>query len=362
MTALQALLANAPDLSLAIGGLLIGALFGMTLAATNYCVMGAISDWHTSGNTGRLGAVALAAATAIIGAQVLDSAGIVDLSKSIYLNSRLNWLGALGGGLLFGFGMVYAGGCPSRALVRSSGGDMRALLVLLVLAIAAFATISGILGTTRVGIDKATALDVQQLGITNQSLTSVLTHAGAQHAAARLASIALLVVPLLYFAFRFSRVWEKPSNLFAGLLVGALVVAGWTLTSLAADEFQANPAQLSSLSFVRPVADAIDWIERSTALGLPGFGAMSVFGVLIGAFVTNWSRGLCHISGFADRPDLQRHMLGAVMMGVGGVMALGCSIGQGVSGISTLSLQSVLACSAIFSGAVLALKKLEREL
>ncbi len=355
MTALQAIISANPDMALSAGGLLIGVLFGAIVSATNFCTMGAISDWYSSGTTGRLGSVALAAAIAIIGAQALDAAGVTDLSKSIYLNPRLNWIGAIAGGLLFGTGMVYAGGCPSRTLVRAGSGDLRALVSLFVLAITAFATISGVFGSLRVGLDAATALDVKRMGVSTQSLTDLT----GVH---RLITTALIAGPLLLFALLRARILSEPGNLAAGLSVGGLAVAGWALTGLAMDEFAPSPAQPASLSFVRPVADAIDWIERSTALGLPGFGAASVFGVLLGALLVSAASGRLSLAAFADKSDLKRHIFGAAAMGIGGVLALGCSIGQGITGISTLSAQSLIAAAAIFAGAVIGLKRLERSL
>lgn len=355
MTALLALVSANPDAALTAGGLLIGLLFGALASATNFCTMGAISDWQSAGSTGRLGAVALAAATAIIGAQLLDAAGVTDLSKSVYLNPRLNWLGGIAGGLLFGGGMVYAGGCPSRSLVRAGSGDLRAIVSLIVLAIAAYATISGVFGSLRVGLDGATALDVKRFGAATQSLTDLT-------GLTRVVAAALVASPLLLFAIARGGVLSEPGNLVAGLGVGLLAVGGWLLTGLAHDEFAASPVPPASLSFVRPVADAIDWIERSTALGLPGFGAASVFGVLIGAFMASAMTGRLNVAAFADQDDLKRHILGAAAMGIGGVLALGCSIGQGITGLSTLSVQSILAAAAIFAGAVLGLKRLERSL
>jgi uncharacterized protein len=363
MQALSALFNGAPDAALAAAGVLIGAAFGAVLSATNYCVMGAISDWRTIGSFGRLGAVAVAAVTAILGSQLLDFLGVVDLSKSIYLSPRINWAGALLGGLLFGIGMVYAGGCPSRGLVRASGGDLRAAMALAVMSIAAFATISGVLGRLRVAIEASSAVDAKLLSANSQSISAVFGGiSGSSSAAATAVAIAIVVLPLLYFAIARAQVLSQPRNLLGGLAVGVLAICGWLATAFATDEFAKAPAQLASLSFVRPVADAIDWIERSTALGLPGFGAASVFGVLIGGFAANaWSGGL-KLSGFADVRDACRHIFGAIAMGVGGVLALGCSIGQGVSGISTLSLQSLIACAAIVVGAVFGLNRLEKSL
>ena len=362
MTALRDAILAAPDAALSLGGLAIGFAFGLALAATNYCVMGAVSDWRLGGDKGRLGAAALAAVVAILGAQALDVAGITDLSKSIYLTPRLNWLGALGGGLLFGFGMVYAGGCPSRTLVRAGGGDLRALVSLLTIALAALAALSGIFGSARMALSTAASVDFAARGLATQSFSDVIVNLGVDRATARTAAAALIVIPLTVFAFGPARLLSTPRNVAAGVSVGLLATLSWALTGLAADDMAANPVAPSSLSFVRPVADAVDWIERSTALGLPGFGAASVFGVLLGSFAYAAITGQLRFSGFADGDDLKRHILGAAAMGIGGILAVGCSIGQGVTGLSTLSIQSMIAAAAILGGAVLALERLKRTL
>jgi uncharacterized protein len=362
MQALRSLIALWPDAALSIAGLVIGMAFGALLAATNYCVMGAVSDWRLSGSMGRLGAAAVAAATAITTAQFLATMGIVDLSKSIYLGPRINWAGAIGGGLLFGMGMVYAGGCPSRALVRAGGGDVRGMIVLVVLAIAAYATISGVFGNIRVALDNATAIDVRSLGVTTQGFAELLRTTGLSASLARLAAAAVVTLPLLAFAFGTASIGSQSRCLMSGIGVGLLAASGWLVTGLASDELASNPMQPTSLSFVRPVADAVDWIERSTALGLPGFGASSVFGVIAGSFFSRLLNGGLQLTAFASSNDLKRHLAGAIAMGIGGVLALGCSIGQGVTGISTLSIQSLIACVAIIAGAVLGLNMIEREL
>jgi uncharacterized membrane protein YedE/YeeE len=362
MQALAALIANSPDAAMTGGGLLIGALFGFLAQQFNYCTMGAISDWRLGGNLERLGAVALAAAVAIIGAQALDAYGVTDLSRSIYLSPRINWLGAIAGGLIFGAGMVYAGGCPSRTLVRAGGGDMRGILTLCVMAITAYATISGVLSSPRMAIDRATAIDLKSHAVASQGLDQFLILAGLTAESARWTAALLISLPLLGFAIGKARILGSLRNILAGVSVGGLAVAGWALTGMAVDDFSVAPVQPASLSFVKPVGDAIDWLERSTALGLPSFGAASVFGVLAGACLASWIAGKARLAGFSDRSDVMRHLSGGVAMGIGGVMALGCSIGQGVTGISTLSVQSLMACTAIVAGAVLALMRLERKL
>ncbi len=309
MSALNDILATSPQLWLTLGGFVIGLMFGALAQATNYCVMGAVSDWRLAGDVSRLGAAALAAAVAILGAQALDAGGVTHLAGSIYLVPRLNWVGAIGGGLLFGYGMVYAGGCPSRALVRAGSGDLRALVALLALAVAALVALSGVLAGFRVGLDRATAIDLGGMGFATQSTSEVLSVLGLSSGAARTPGIVLIGGPLLIFALGPARVLSSPLNLVGGLGVGLIVSLGWALTGLAADDMAANPVAPASLTFGKPIADAIDWLERATALGLPGVSAASVFD--------------------------------ALAMVSGGVLAMGCTIGQGVTGLSTLSMQSI---------------------
>ncbi len=357
MIDLRDAIATNPALWLTGGGFLIGLIFGALIRQTNYCTMGAISDWRIAGNRGRLGAVALAAATAMIAAQLLDWLGIVELGNSIYLTPRFNWLGASLGGLLFGAGMVYAGGCPSRSLARAGGGDVRALVAMFIMAFAATVTLSGVLGTPRVTLDQASTADLGSVGYATQSLSEFAPVSGDT---ARLIALGVLALPLLLFAILAADVLSSPANLIGGIGVGLLVGAGWALTGLAYDEMSANPLSPASLSFVKPVSDAIDWLERATALGLPGFAAAGVFGTIIGSFMAAMATGTFRLTGFADRSDLMRHIGGAIAMGIGGITAMGCTIGQGVTGLSTMSLQSILAASAIVAGAVLALGRLMR--
>src|SRR5262245_62596875 len=160
MSALRdAVIENAP-LVLALGGLVIGFLFGLTVYRTNYCAMGSLADIHNFGDYRRFRAWLLAAATALIGATLLDGAGVVDLARSMYLAPTVNWLSHLAGGLIFGVGMVLAGGCPSRNLARPGGGDPPALLTPIGWGLVAFMTIAGVLAPARSGLEGATGLRV----------------------------------------------------------------------------------------------------------------------------------------------------------------------------------------------------------
>ena len=349
-----------PQCALAVSGFLIGLAFGAIAWRTNFCVMGAVSDWRTSGSRNRIGAVALAAAFAILAAQALNALGLTDLTRTMYLTPRLNWVGAAGGGLLFGFGMVSAGGCASRNLVRAGAGDVRGLLTLLVLGLAAFATLGGVLGPLRAGIESTTALPLDHFGFQSQSLGEVVNQLGMSASVSFWLAPLLVAGPLAIFAIFYCHVGQDKVTVLAGVGVGLLVAIGWLVTGLAYNDMDVSPIVPTSLSFVRPVADTMDWIARSTALGLPGFGAASVFGTLAGSCLMALSHGRFRIQGFANNDDMMRHLGGALAMGVGGALALGCSIGQGITGVSTLSIQSMIAAVSILTGASWALRRLEQ--
>lgn len=358
---MHTLVQSNPALSLLIGGLTIGFCFGFLLQRTQFCVMGGISDIVMFNDWRRFRSWVLAGAVALIGAHALEAHGTVDLDQSRYLGARINWLGAVGGGFVFGIGMVLAGGCASRNLVRAGSGDLRALLILMVIASFAFATIAGVFGLMRVSLAEATALNSNLMGSANQHLGDVVAGASAApHATIRLSVVGIVAVGLLAFVFQDTSFRSSPRHVVAGVGVGLAVVGAWALTGLAQDDFADRPVALEGLSFVAPLASAFDWFERATALGLPGFAAASVFGTLIGGFVGAQSSGRFQLQTFVDVDDTVRNLGGAALMGVGGVFALGCTIGQGVSGLSTLSVGSLLSIAAIVAGAVAALKVMMR--
>lgn len=352
--------ANAP-LALAIGGLVIGFLFGAIVYRTNYCAMGSLSDIHNFGDYRRFRAWILAAAIALIGAQVLQFAGVVDLAKSMYLAPGLNWVGHIVGGWIFGFGMVFAGGCPSRNLSRAGGGDLRSLLTLVVLGLFAYMTIGGIFAPLRAALDQATSL--RSLGTSTQSIGEMagallyVAPTSANLGVGLLVAAGGLAYSLSSRAFRTS-----PVHVLSGLGVGLVAVAGWALTGLALDEMAAKPSAPTSLTYVRPTGDAVEWLMRFTAGPLPGFGVASVFGALLGAFAVAFAMGRFQIATFSDADDTLRNLGGAALMGVGGVMALGCTVGQAITGVSTLAVGSFLTFAAIIAGGRQGLVVLERRI
>ncbi len=350
-------------LALALAGLAIGAVFGAVVFHTNYCAMGAISDAATFGDKRRLRSWMLAIAIAMVSAQALQAAGVVELSKSIYLPPLFDWFGAVGGGLLFGYGMVFAGGCASKNLVRVGGGDLRALLTLLVLGISAYAALGGLFGPVRAELARLTAVNLAPLGYANQGLGPMLGRmSGMSGELAGLLVSGVVALGIFLFCFADKGFSSSKLHVLGGAGVGLSVAAGWAVTGYLYDELSTRPIVPASLTFVRPTGDSMEWLMRFTAAPMPGFGVACVAGTLLGAFLVARATRRFRVATFADVADTRRHLFGAVLMGVGGIMASGCTMGQAVTGLSTLSLGSILAFAGILAGGVLGVKALERSL
>ena len=346
---------------LAWGGLAIGVVFGVLLERSRFCAMGTLADLVAFNDRRRLRAWLLATAVAILGAQSLQAAAVVDLGLSMYLAPRLNWVGNILGGVMFGTGMVFAGGCASRNLVRLGAGDVRAAVVLVVMGSCAYMTLGGILGPLRAALEGATTIEFA--GHTPPSLTALLAHlSGLSTSIARWLVTALLAGGLLLYCGWDAAFRRAPALWLGGLGVGLCVVAAWALSGLAYDEFAFIPQPPQALSFVRPSGDTLEYLQRYTANAVPGFGVATVLGTVLGAGAAALRAGRFKLIGFADSADTLRNLSGAALMGVGGVVAMGCSIGQSVSGVSTLAVGSLLAALALIAGGLLGLRLLERSL
>lgn len=347
-------------LVLALGGLAIGFFFGAIISRTNYCAMGALADIHNFGDTRRLRAWVLAGAVAIAGTQLLAAAGVIDVAKSMYASATFNWLGLIVGGFVFGIGMVFAGGCPSRNLARAGAGDLRALVTLLVIGLSGYMTIGGVFAPARSSLESVTAAS---LSAPSQLLGDLLAQTGLLGTAAATTLLTVvLVAAALAFVFASKGFRASRLHVLSGFGVGACIVAGWALTGLAFDDFAARPTAPISLTFVRPAGDVLEWLQRYTAAPLPGFGVASLVGVIAGAFVVSYARGHFRLATFSDVGDTLRHLGGAILMGIGGVMALGCTVGQSLTGVSTLSFGSFVATAAIIVGGRVGLVALERRI
>lgn len=348
---------------LAIGGFLIGLFFGAIVYRTNFCTMGSISDFMTFEDYRRFRSWILASTVALVGAQGLAMGGAVQLDQSMYLASNFNWLGHVVGGLMFGFGMVLAGGCASKNLARAGGGDLRAMVTLVVVGLVAYMAIGGILGPIRAALEQWTAVDLKRAGLATQGLGAILGKLSGLSAgrADMVITLAIAAAAVLY-CFKDAAFRTSPIHIAAGVGVGLSVVAGWALTGLAFDEMAAKPTQPISLTYVRPTGDTIEWLQRYTAGPIPGFGVATVLGALAGAFLTALAMGRFKLTTYSDVGDTRRNLFGAVLMGIGGVMALGCTVGQAITGVSTLALGSFVTFAAIVIGGMQGMKYMERVL
>ncbi|MGH6816348.1 MAG: YeeE/YedE family protein, partial [Hyphomicrobiaceae bacterium] len=305
MPGLNGVLAENAPVALALGGVAIGMAFGAVTHRTNFCTLGALSDIVALNDYRRLRAWVLAVAVAVLGTQGLQAAGIVDLTRSMYLAPTLNWFGHVAGGAMFGVGMALAGGCASRNLTRAGSGDLRALTTLIVLGIFAYMTIGGVIGPVRAGVERATAVDLAARAAPTQSLRDIAAATlGTQAATSGPMLAAALAATLLAWCFLSGNFRSSPRHIVSGLGVGLCVIAGWALTGLAADDFAAQPIRPASLTFVRPTGDTLDWLQRFTALGLPGFGAATVLGTMLGAGASAAVRGHFRVVAFTDRGDM----------------------------------------------------------
>lgn len=357
MRALADVLQANPAQWLALGGLAVGFAFGFLIYRTNFCTMGSVSDFVNFGDWRRFRARILAAAVALAGTQALALTGTIPLGKTMYLTPSFNWFGYVVGGLMFGFGMVFAGGCASRNLARAGGGDLRALLTLVVMGIFAYMAIGGIIGPVRNWLEQTTSISLATATQGIGDIMGGLTRTGARTGS--LAAAVVIVGAALVYCFKDAEFRSSPVHIVSGVGVGALVVLGWLITGLAFDEMADRPTTPISLTYVRPTGDTLEWLQRFTAGMVPGFGVATVIGALAGAFAAALSMGRFKVTTFSSAPETARALLGAAMMGVGGVMALGCTVGQSITGVSTLAAGSFITFAAIVIGGVKGMRTLE---
>ncbi len=332
-----------------MAGLMIGLIYGVVGLLSGFCMMSSLRGWWADGDRRLVRTFALAMGIAIVATQLLAANGAVDLGKSIYLQPTFSVPLMLLGGVLFGYGMVLANGCGSRALVLLGRGNLRSFVVVTVLAIAAEMTLKGLIAPLRIALMQAS-----QTTAAATSLPALLSAGGLHGAPARLLPALALGGVLIAFAFAHAPFRRAAGQIFAGLVVGLLVAAGWFATGyLGADEF--NPVPVASLTFVAPIADGLQYVMLSTGSTV-NFGIATVAGVLAGSLVTALVTRRFKLEGFHSPNHMLRSVGGAALMGIGGVMALGCSVGQGLTGLSTLALPSFVAITGIFIGTAAGLR------
>ncbi len=345
-------------------GFSLAVIFGYVANKTSFCTMGAVSDVVNMGDWGRMRAWLLAIAVAILGTAILEYVGYLDPAQTIYTRPKLPWLAMLVGGLTFGVGMTLASGCGQRTLVRLGGGNLKSVVVFLFLGYSALVTLRGIFGWFRVNVLEAEAVTIHF----DHLPTIPVLLVGTDDQLGQLIVAVLISLAIMAFVFINKDFRQSADNILAGIVVGLVVVGGWFVTgklgfipehpeTLEPAYLGTNSGLAESMSFVAPLGFTMDlwayWTDASTTVT---FAIATVFGVVIGSFLYSVIHRTFRWEYFTSPQDMLRHLVGAVLMGFGGVTALGCTIGQGVTGISTLAVGSLIVFFSIVAGAALTMK------
>jgi uncharacterized protein len=346
------------------GGLVIGLVFGAVGQVSRFCIRGAIADWVGLRSPARLLSWMLAVAVACVAVQALIALQLFEPARATPWSTRFLWASYLVGGTAFGFGMILAGGCPQRSLVKAGSGDLKAVVTLIVTAIAALMTLRGAFAGLRVSLLDRWSIPLS----TPQDLGSIASVALPLPAGMLRWLIALALLAAAAWAVWRHRRHMGRAHWLGGILVGLLVPLAYFLTgnigfipehpeTLEAAWMGTQSRRPEALSFAAPLAHSLDlltlWSDKGT---VASFGVMLALGVLAGSFAISKLRNDFRLLSFRTPQELVSHLAGSVLMGVGGVTAVGCSIGNGVTGLAMLSAGATLAVGGIVAGALLAVR------
>ena len=364
----------------------IALIMGAVVNKTNFCTMGAVSDWVNMGDKGRLRAWLLAIAVALVGVVILESMALVDADGAFppYRNGQLIWAENLLGGILFGIGMTLASGCGNKALIRVGGGNLKSVMVVLIIVVVAYYMINPFPGSdqtlfTLLFYDWIRPLSIDLAG--NQDLGTLV--AGAEGAvSARLVIGLVLGVLLLFLVFRSADFRGSRDNILGGVVVGLAVLGAWYVTSSVMVDVDDEPTSLSayvqnweflsdseedkpadsrplnpqSFTFINPMAQVFGYAKAAFDNAYLTFGVVAFTGVILGSLLWALISGSFRLEWFASAKDFLAHFIGAILMGIGGVLAMGCTIGQAITGVSTLAVGSFVAFAGIVFGSALTMK------
>lgn len=340
-----------------------GIVMGAIANKTNFCTMGAVSDWVNMGDTGRLRAWLLAMAIAMLGVAGLEASGLASIGTSTfppYRTPNFTWLRYVLGGVMFGVGMTLASGCGNKTLVRIGGGNLKSLVVLGIASACAYAMLwTDFYNAVFNSWISATNINLAASGKASQALGDVLGVGNA---------VMGIVLGLILVAFVFSgkEFRENSDNILGGSVIGLAVIVGWYVTGGTmgtawkefADFADVKPLRVEtqSFTFISPMGDLARYVMNPADLSLINFGIVALFGVLLGSLVYSLLTRNFRIEWFVDAKDFANHAVGAVLMGIGGVLSMGCTVGQAITGVSTLALASVLTFVAIVAGSAAMMK------
>jgi uncharacterized membrane protein YedE/YeeE len=345
----------------------IAFLMGALAQKTNFCTMGAVSDWVNMGDTGRMRAWVFSMAIALAGVVILEAMGTISLSAGTfppYRTANFAWLRYLVGGLMFGIGMTLGSGCGSKTLVRIGGGNVKSLTVLIVAAVSAYLMLwTPLFGRAFMPWIQATTINLSQYGMPTQEAGSILSGMfGLEPSRTlNLTVSALAALGMLVWVFKSRDFRNSFDNVLGGAAVGLAVVAAWYLTGGPVGQAWKEYAEMAteipsrvqtqSFTFIAPMGDTLRYLMEPTKLSFINFGVVALAGVILGGFLSAVATKRFRYERFFTLKDFASHVLGGALMGAGGVLAMGCTIGQAVTGVSTLAMGSILAFFAIVIGA-----------
>ncbi|UYO44103.1 YeeE/YedE family protein [Rhodopseudomonas palustris] len=330
---------------LALAGLCVGVVAGFFVRLARLCSFGAVEDALMGGDTRRLRIFGLALGIALLGTQALVIAGQLDPGQSNYTAPALPLISIAIGSVLFGIGMAFVGTCGFGSLVRLGGGDLRSFVVILVLGGAAYATLRGMFSGFRITVLERFAITMPE-GV-NTDLAALTQHLSGMDLRAVIAALGGGVLCLI--ALGDKRLRRTPRLLAAGVALGVLTVVGWLATTKLADPF-AGPVHPQSLTFVSTVGKAV-YAGLLNVANFADFGVGTVFGVVAGAFLAAWHTDELRWEAFDDDHEMRRHVAGAALMGFGGILTGGCTIGQGITAGSVMALSWPIAIAGMTLGA-----------
>lgn len=339
---------------------------------TRFCTMGAVSDWVNMGHTGRMRSWVFAMAIALSGVVLLEVTGLVKLGTDTfppYRTPQFAWLRYLLGGLMFGIGMTLASGCGNRTLVRIGAGNVKSAVVLGVAATGAYMMLwTPLYEKVFAPWIQATTINLAQHGMPTQELGSIVARMAGIEAdrGVNLAVGSIVAALMLVWVLMSSQFRESFDNVLGGAAVGLVVVAAWYVTGGPMGIAWKDYAEMSidipsrvatqSFTFISPMGDGLRYLADPTKVLLINFGVVALFGVILGAFLYAIATRDFRYERFVSLSDLANHVYGGALMGIGGVLAMGCTIGQAVTGMSTLAAGSLLTFISIVAGSAATMK------
>ena len=364
----------------------IAVILGAVVNKTNFCTMGAVSDWVNIGDTGRMRAWIFSMAVALIGVTIFEAMEVMTVDSTFppYRSNQLIWAENILGGLLFGIGMTLASGCGNKTLIRIGAGNLKSIFVLMVIALISYYMLNPFPGTDKTLFSEIFYSWIRPMAVDlghGQDLGSIV--AGKESGAGANTIIGVVLgLAFIVYAFKSTDFRESFDNILGGLVVGLCVVAAWYISGViqinvdgevhslrsfvenwdfVAESGEGKPASFAPLSsqsytFINPIGQTYGYLKSGLEYSSLTFGVMAVFGVITGSFLWSIVTKGFRFEWFASGKDFGAHLICSILMGFGGVLALGCTVGQGITGVSTLALGSFLAVISIIFGCALTMK------